>query len=294
MLVTHDRMRIEWPFRAALAGAGLARVAEVLATLGDRLVAWSRTSDTVYQHLAPTNLAVYVKRYHYATLSKQLRVALRGGMLRASRARAEFRVLAAMRRWGIQAVRPIAWGERRRLGMVQSCFLITEAVPDAMSLATFIQRYGCDRLGLEPTTATIARRRILTQLARQVRFMHDAGFVHRDLFWRNVLIRPLPNLDFEFYFLDASVGRRIRVKQWRRDHVVRDLAALAVMAPQFCSRPDELRFIRAYFGTDRIGAEEREWMELVQERTHALREAERGRLARQDIFDRFDQRPAVA
>ncbi|MFO0972234.1 MAG: lipopolysaccharide kinase InaA family protein [Phycisphaerae bacterium] len=293
MIVERDHMRIDPAYRVALADAGLATPGAILAMPGDRLVAWSRSSDTVFQLLAPSNLAVYVKRYHYPTLGKRMRVALRGGLLRDSRARAEYRILSAMRRWGIQAVRPVAWGERRLYGMVRSCFLVTEAVPEALSLATFIQRFSRDGLGLADDVAMAARRRILTQLARQVRFMHDSGFVHRDLFWRNVLIRPLPNLDFEFYFLDASVGRRIRVKQWRRDHVARDLAALGVLAPRFCSRADELRFIRAYFGAERIGEEEREWMERVQDETDVLRASEQERLARQGVFDRLAESPAA-
>ncbi len=306
MIVEHERMRIDPAYRAALTEAGLSSVTAVLGTLGDRLAAWSRTTDTVYISLPRSNLAVFLKRYHYPRWSSRMRLAFRGTLVQSSRAKSEYRVLAAMRRWGIQAVRPIAWGEQRLYGLVRSCFLITEAVPDAMSLATFIHRYGPGiardaagdvgragaarepKLGLPEWAAIEAKRSILINLARQVRFMHDAGFVHRDLFWRNVLIRPLPNREFEFYFLDASVGRRIRVRQWRRESIVRDLAALGVMAPEFCSRADQLRFIRNYLGTDQIGDQERQWLEAVQERSKELRASEEQRMERQGVFDRMD------
>ncbi len=291
MIAEYTRLHIDPPYRPALADAGLATVDGVLGALGDRLVAWSRTTDTVYASLPRSNLAVYIKRYHYPRLRQRVRSALRGTWLRASRARAEYRVLTAMRRLGIQAVRPIAWGELRIYGLVRSCVLITEAVPEAMSLATFIRRFGQGESGLPPDAAMMARRAILTHLARQVRFMHDAGFVHRDLFWRNVLIRPLPNREFEFYFLDASVGRRIRVRQWRQDSIVRDLAALGVMAPEFCSRADQLRFLRAYFETEQFGAEEREWLDLVQHRSRELRGTEERRMLRQSVFDDLHAEP---
>ena len=288
MISESSRMHIDPAYRAPLAKAGLASVAAVLGTIGDRLAAWSRATDTVYAALPGSNLAVYLKRYHYPRLRQRLRLAFRGTLFKASRAKSEYRVLASMRKLGIQAVRPIAWGERRRYGLVRSCFLITEAVPEAMSLATFIQLFARGHAPISPDTAIAVRRNILINLALQVRFMHEAGFVHRDLFWRNVLIRPLPNREFEFYFLDASVGRRIRVRHWRRDAIVRDLAALSVMAPEFCSRPDQLRFIRAYLGTDSLGDEERQWLELVQGESSILRASEEQRMRRQSVFDHID------
>lgn len=289
MIAESSRMRIDPAYRAPLSNAGLATVSAVLGTIGDRLAAWSRTTDTVYAALPGSNLAVYLKRYHYPRFRQRVRLAFRGTLFKASRARAEYRVLASMRKLGIQAVRPIAWGERRRYGLVRSCFLITEAVPEAMSLATFIHTFARGHVSLSADAAIAVRRNILINLALQVRFMHEAGFVHRDLFWRNVLIRPLPNREFEFYFLDASVGRRIRVKHWRREAIVRDLAALGVMAPEFCSRPDQLRFIRAYLGTDSLGDEERQWLELVQSHSRALRASEEQRMRRQSVFDHIGQ-----
>ena len=66
---------------------------------------------------------------------------------------------------------------------------------------------------------------------------------------------------------------------------MRDLAALSVMAPEFCSRPDQLRFIRAYLGTDSLVDEERQWLELVQNRSKELRASEEQRMRRQSVFD---------
>ncbi|MCK6456296.1 MAG: lipopolysaccharide kinase InaA family protein [Phycisphaerae bacterium] len=291
MIVETDRMHVDSPYRQAIAEAGLASVEAVLTTLGDRLVAWSRTSDTIFASLPRSNTGVYIKRYHYPRWRQRVRLALRGTVLRSSRARAEFRILRNMRRHGIQAVRPIAWGERRRYGTVRSCFLMTEAVPESMALSSFIHTFGGRHSSYRTPAAMRARRVILTTLAEQIRFMHNAGFVHRDLFWRNVLIRPLPNQEFEFYFLDASVGRRIRVRQWRKESIVRDLAAIAVLAPEFCSRADQLRFIRVYLDTERIDDEARRWMELVQQRARGLRSAEQQRMFRERVFDRIRAEP---
>jgi len=279
-LLSTDHIWVDRPFREQLRQAGLDTVQAVLARAGDRLAAWSRTSDAVCCELPPAS-SIYIKRYHYPRWAHRLRGMFRGTFLRPSRARSEFRALSLMRQLGIQAVRPIAFGERRIAHFVRSCFLITEAVPDAMPLSWFIKTFG-DRP--DSRRAMEVRREILTMLARQVRHMHDAGFVHRDLFWRNVLLRLLPDDRFEFYFLDASVGKRIRMVQRRQDSIVRDIAAMGALAPDFCSKADQLRFLLAYLGVERLDREDREWLRRVQTKSDMLRESEWRRMQRMDVF----------
>ena len=277
-----DFIWIDPPFREQLQRAGLDNVKSVLACLGDRLAAWSKTSDTIWCDLPSGSSSVYVKRYHYPRWSHRLRGTFRGTFFSTSRARSECHALGLMRGLGIQAVRPIAFGERRVAHFVRSCFLITEAVPDAIALSSFIKTFGDRR---DSVQALRGRREILTSLARQVRHMHDAGFVHRDLFWRNVLIRLLPDNRFEFYFLDASVGKRIRMSQRRQDSIVWDIAAMGALAPDMCSRADQMRFLLTYLDTPRLSEQDREWLRRVQARSGLFRASERQRLQRGYVFD---------
>ncbi|MBN2563215.1 MAG: hypothetical protein JXQ75_20010 [Phycisphaerae bacterium] len=277
-----DRLFIDRPFRELLSHAGLSSVTAVLACAGDHLAAWSRTSDTILINLPDGTSSAFVKRYHYPRWRQRIRGTFRGTFFKASRACSEFRTLRLMRQLGIQAVRPIAFGERRVGHFVRSCFLITEAVPDAMPLSSFIKAFSHRR---DSPRAIRARRDVLTSLARQVRHMHRAGFVHRDLFWRNVLIRCLPDDRFEFYFLDASVGKRIRMPQRRQDNIVRDIAAMAALAPDFCSKADQMRFLLEYLETKRLSLEDRRWLRQVQHRSDLIRDAELQRLNRGSVFD---------
>ncbi|MFH1419194.1 MAG: lipopolysaccharide kinase InaA family protein [Planctomycetota bacterium] len=282
MMLTRDYVWIDPPFRDHLRRAGLECVASVLACTGNRLAAWSRTTDTIWQDLIGSSSSVYIKRYHYPRCSDRLRGAFRGTFLKASRARSEFRALRLMRQLGIQAVRPIAFGERRVAGFVRSCFLITESVPDAMPLSSFIKTFSdC----ADSDAARRGRWEILTSLAKQVRHMHEAGFVHRDLFWRNVLIRVLPGDRFEFYFLDASVGKRIRLLQRRQDSIVRDIAAMGVLTPKFCSKADQLRFLLTYLNKKHLDARDCEWLRRVQAKSDLFRDTEVQRLERGHVFD---------
>lgn len=281
MIIT-SHMTMDRPFAELLRAARLDSVARVLASVGHHLAAWSRTSDTIRYDAHGTHSALYIKRYHYLRWRQRIRAMFRGTFFGASRARSEYRALTQMRRLGIQAVRPVAYGERRVCHFLRSCFLITEAVPDAMPLSSFIQTFGQHRASAKSVRF---RREILASLARQVRHMHDSGFVHQDLFWRNVLIRSLPEDRFEFYFLDASVGRRIRILRRRREHIVRDIAAMAAVAPHFCSKADQLRFLLNYLDTKRLDEKDRRWLRSVQTESSRLRETELQRIRRGVVFE---------
>lgn len=286
-LFVTEKIIIDAPFRERLVAAGLSSVSAVLACVGDALAAWSRTTDAIRVE-SPVGGSFYIKRYHYPRWKQRFRAMLRGTFFRNSRARNEYRTLMLMRKLGIQAVRPVAYGERRVFHFVRSCFLITETVPAAMSLATFIRNYSHHRA---TPLARQARLEILTSLARQVRHMHEAGFVHRDLFWRNVLIRPLPDNRFEFYFLDASVGKRIRFAP-RQESIVRDIAAMSALAPEFCSKADQLRFLLEYLNTEKLTREDRAWIRRVEVRSDRFRDAELQRMERGSVFEPPVNRPA--
>lgn len=279
-LLQTEKMVIDPPFRERLASAGLDSVHAALSTPGDALAAWSRTTDAIRVDLPDGSL--FLKRYHFPRWKHRWRGMLRGTFIRSSRAKSEYYTLMLMRQLGIQAVRPVAYGERRASHFLRSCFLITEAVPAAMSLANFIKTFSHHRA---TPLARQARVEVLTTLARQVRHMHEAGFVHRDLFWRNVLIRPLPDHRFEFYFLDASVGKRIRLAPRRQDSIVHDIAAMSALAPEFCSKADQLRFLLEYLDTDHLTTEDRQWLRRVRVKSDQYRGSERARLERGAVFD---------
>lgn len=285
MVFTTDRMTIKKPYASMLKAAGLDSVQKVLCHAGHALAAWSRSSDVVRFDLEDRSTSFFIKRYHYPRWRHRLRGMFRGTLFKSSRARSEYQSLRQMRQLGIQGVRPVAYGERRVGLFVRSCFIITEAVPDATALASFIQNFG----GNNSPRAVAIRREILTSLARQVRHMHQAGFVHRDLFWRNVLIRCLPGERFEFYFLDASVGQWIRRSSRREESIVADLAAMGAAAPHFCSKPDQLRFLLEYLGVKKLSDEQHEWLRHVQERSSRLRTQELERLRRGRVFDVPDE-----
>lgn len=275
-------MHIDPAYAGTLARAHLDNVQDVLDCIGDRLAAWSRTTDTIEVEL-DAGRSVFVKRFLYPRWKNRVKGMFRGTFFGVSRARAEFRALKTMRSLGIQAVRPVAFGERRCLHFVRNCFLITEAVPGAMSLATFARKHALEN---HTPDSYRLRRQALGVLARQVRHMHQKKFVHGALFWRNILIRVLGKEDFEYYFIDAGLGHRILRKRRESREIMKDLAELMAVAPVFCSRADMTRFIKVYLDKKTLSDDDRAWMDRILRRARASYNREVLRLQIEAMFTR--------
>ncbi len=287
-----DTLHVDPECTAWLHERGLSTVQGLLGCLGDQVVAWSRSSDTIRVQVGQPAGCLYVKRYHYATRARQMRGLLRGVLLGASRARREYVTLQAMRSAGIPAVRPVAYGERRRLGLLHSCALVTEGISNGQSLMGLLCGALAD-VGIAEVTRT--RRRLTRTLAEQIRAMHQMGFAHGALFWRNVVVCPVEDGSYACHFLDP----RGRGRMWRRGpggrKAVGDVAALVAMAPGVLSRTECLRFAKWYWGAHRLDAPARRWLGKVLKMSarYRVHELYRWRLEAQRTGRREDALPAV-
>jgi len=106
----------------------------------------------------------------------------------------EFQNLAWLRAHGFLAPRPLLAGVFTRRGLPRFQFLFTELVPDAPPLPEWLERGSRE-----------ARASALTALARDLARLHALGFVHRDLFPRNLLV-SLAEGTPRIVFLDAWRG----------------------------------------------------------------------------------------
>jgi len=126
----------------------------------------------------------------------RLRYALKRGLLRSTLPRlAEYENLAWLRAHGFHAPEPLAAGVSWRGGLPRFQFLFTRAVGGAETLAEILAA-GVGRPD---------RPGILDLLAREVARMHAAGFVHHDLFARNILVTGSPKAA-RVWFLDCWAG----------------------------------------------------------------------------------------
>jgi len=165
-----------------------------------------------------------------------------------------------MRSVGIPAVRPLAYGESRRLGLLRSCALVTEGIAEDETLVRLLRG---DPTDAEASDVIRARQRLTRALAEQVRAMHQLGYTHGALFWRNIVIRRLEDGSYACHFLDPSGGGRMWRRRFAGRRAVRDIAALAAMAPGVLTRAERLRFAKWYLATDRLDAAARRWIQRV-------------------------------
>lgn len=265
-------------YREALRAVGLARMSDIIDFSGGRVVAWSRTTDTVFVESGRGGCGFFVKRYLFPRWRSRWRGALRGTFVGRHRALVEARLIQEMREMGLPAVRPVAVGCRRLAHFVTASVLITEAVPGAANLTQAAQDVAAGRVEL----SAAARRRLIDSLARHTAELHTAGYRHGQLFWRNILLRYGPDGSPTFFFLDPR-PRRGRLGGRSDNGWLRELAQLAASALAFSTPAERRRFVAAYRrarGGDAPNAEQVREIERMAEtwRAHEARRIERAAL----------------
>jgi len=187
----------------------------------------------------------YIKRYSRSAQGKSI-VRRWFGLRRwfgRPRVRAEWQNLLAFRSWGIPTATLVAYGLERRCGRVARGALVTEEIRDTMDLARMA----------ETNDARLQDRRWVASVARQVadiaRTLHQAGFAHNDLKWRNLLVDGAPSPTV--YLIDCPSGSFYRgaLLDYR---IIKDLACLDKLAKQCLSRCQRLRFFLDYMQHSRL------------------------------------------
>jgi hypothetical protein len=192
----------------------------------------------------------------------RVRHALRVTLLRRPLPRlAEFANLEWLRAHDFGAPRPLVAGAVWRGGLPRVQFLATEEVQDTRTLRELLT-------GDAPADERAA---VLDALAREIARLHGAGFVHRDLFPRNLLVGG-PGDDPRVLFLDAwrgGPGRGLRGPDY-------DLGCFFVYAADLL-RPEEQRaFLDAYLARAPLaGGNARRFLAAVAR--HRERQAARAR-----------------
>jgi tRNA A-37 threonylcarbamoyl transferase component Bud32 len=169
---------------------------------------------------------------------------------------------------------------RYRGGLPCEGYLLTEKVPDAVDLRTFVDRLA----GAGDTTRL---RRLIDQVARLVRLLHQRHLSHRDLKAANLLVSPMPAVityrgiapltgaapvdgTDQVWFIDlvgaqrhGKLGRRRRVQNLARLHA-------SFWDHPGLSRTDRLRFLRVYLAWGLLGRYGwKRWWRQVEEATGA-------------------------
>lgn len=236
------RLLLDKALAPALASAGLASAGALLA-LGGPPDATSLVT-VVDLPVDGTVGRFHLKRYRYGGWATAKGLLGRGSLFGTAPEVAEFKALAFLREHGVPAVRPVAAASLSERGRLVAHALLTEHVPGSIDLDRRLSTPG-DPVRDDPAV----RRRVAELLGRHVHRMHVEGFVHRDLFARNVLVR-VDDDGPSIWFCDCRRGGAPSMR-WKPDD---DLATLDLGLAGRLPRTDRMRVLRAYAGGGGLSA----------------------------------------
>jgi tRNA A-37 threonylcarbamoyl transferase component Bud32 len=197
---------------------------------------------------------------------------------------------AALRSWiqgqglrerGLPTARPLAILQRREHGLWYEGYLLTEKVPEALDLRSFVGQLH-SRTWLQ---------RYIDQIARLIRELHRRRLAHRDLKAANILMSPVrcpwsllndtlaPEEQAAWLIDLAGLTLHRRLSRRRRVHNLARLHASFHQSP-LLTRTDKLRFLRTYLQTGLFGrAGWKRWWRAIAAATEAkvLRNLRNGR-----------------
>lgn len=181
----------------------------------------------------------YVKRYRNAGKGLR-RYAAR------PRIKAEWQNLKRFAKWGIATAEVIAQGLERQAGAFMRGAMITREIPHSRDLADLAHH----KSPLLNNPAWV--KQVSAQVAQATRIMHQHGFTHNDLKWRNLLVDD----QVKVYLIDCPAG----TFWWGpmlRYRIVKDLACLDKVAKYHLSYTQRLRFYLEYCQRTRLNAEDK-------------------------------------
>jgi tRNA A-37 threonylcarbamoyl transferase component Bud32 len=145
--------------------------------------------------VAADNQHYYIKRY-------QVRVKLLWKAFGRSRPMVEARNITYFARLGIPVPQIVGYGRQRILGLFIRGAFVTEEIPQTVDLQTLF-RMRADLWKNRPWLFQALR-----LLANYVRRIHEDGFTHGDLKWRNILVTTTdaPRV----FFIDCPSGSHNR------------------------------------------------------------------------------------
>ena len=195
----------------------------------------SGAGRTIYR-VRLAGLDLYVKHFWATT-----RLSLLHQMIRQGRADKEFHLAHLLDECGVQTIKPVAFGERRRHGVLLESYLLTEAIPDGLTLYELIEQHILTgRVPFPPE----ARFRFAAELAKLTATIHQTGIEHRDLHEKNIVVRPMPDGTYRFYLLDLHELQIHRPLGWTR--ALKELGRMGRYFTLRTSTVDRLRFFKRY------------------------------------------------
>jgi tRNA A-37 threonylcarbamoyl transferase component Bud32 len=282
-LNTH-RVTINPDYRELLKVADLDSIQGVIRSkLGDVISTDHKREKNVVKRIEITfegkPRVFYLKLYWNYLFEKIWCRAFRGSLVGRSMVRAEYENLEKLAGWGFRVPQLVAWGDHRFAGGVIHAFIISEEIPQAMGVDYLVHEW------LEQQTEAVHKQKkaeLIHEVAMAVRRMHDHGFEHHDLFFRNMMVSGQDMS--KLYMMDAPRAYVWPACMMQKRRAV-DLATLDAAATEVFTRSQRMRFMHIYLGHDQLTDKDKQLIRQVLECARPMRERQIRRLERSIAVD---------
>ncbi|QDU62626.1 Lipopolysaccharide core heptose(I) kinase RfaP [Planctomycetes bacterium Pan216] len=195
----------------------------------------SGAGRTIYRVRLP-ELDLYVKHFRVTTAFNLVHQVFRQG-----RAEKEFHLARLLKESGISTIEPVALGERWRNGVLFESYLLSEAIPNGLTLYELIECFiRPGRLDFPPEL----RIQFAEQIGRLAATIHESGIEHRDLHEKNIIVQKQSSEQYRFFILDLHELKIHRPLNWEK--AIKDLARMGRYFTLRTSTIDRYRFFRSY------------------------------------------------
>ena len=157
-----------------------------------------------------------------------------------SKAFLEWKTLLQFKRLQLPVPNPLAYGEKRKYGILQDSCLVTEALASAKPLKDYLSR----ETGVSRSKNDFVRRQVVvSRLAEWVGRLHEKGVYYRDLHGGNIVCQEDSAEEVQVFFVDTGKARFAAKTTPGRQ--ARDLALLHNSLPSG-TRTEKVRFLQTY------------------------------------------------
>ena len=158
---------------------------------------------------------------------------------------------------GVGCPEVVAFGARRGGFRLLDAVIVTRAIPGVIDMQhLFERRWPSARTSLGDRH----RRAVLDSVAATVRRMHERGFRHIDLQWRNILIGEPDAMRPRVFLIDAPRGGCFRDTGRLTNGQLRDLSCLYKEARRRLTHGEQLRYLLAILGESTVTERVRQWV----------------------------------
>jgi len=213
-----------------------------------------KTAVSMVEISRGSGLRACVKHYRYPTAWGKIK-----DCFRYSKGKTSWVAANELFRRGISPLKPLAYIEKRRFGLLKESFFITESPPDYLEMDRYlIKSFGN---GQSRDLAT-KRRAFIQEFARCIGRLHRSEIFHGDLKTCNILTRERSgHWDFSFIDLDTvHLGTRVGSRR-----ALKNLVQINCSTPGFLGYSDRVRFLKWYLQTYPIPLHERDLINTILE-----------------------------